>query len=455
MAALKDLSLDEMTATAATAISSATRTTTTDAATKPTTATLVQKGDVPVTAQDPSMLINNNNNSVLPQYHHHWSNVAFLDLFDWELASLVGISSSVSRRPLAEASCQPPSGIPARCCIGTVAGRERKNRPECRGKTLQQYHSMRDDVLLQLQKQEQAATTTRSTPTDHPQTMSCDLCRIMSLAYEHNLTFGIHGDSMTRQFLNVLECSLLRRGYQVNVTRSHPPLENHIFIIDSVEWNRSVTIYGYMQYVVPTNVSHPDMPGNNPHVNVLLTAFGLHWSLGSRRHPADKYRIALERLYEHLFLLTNNKNNNIRLLLHRETSAQHFDGDAGDYFLAQNSTNNTLCVPMDRRETAGWRESVVKQVATSKGYQVVLAEDYSPTTTALQSDDYHSSRENNNLTLVVLPFFNTSSEWHELHPYLPKSNSHMDCTHFCQSPYLFWPLWRSLRIAVERTVIAG
>jgi hypothetical protein len=41
-----------------------------------------------------------------------------------------------------------------------------------------------------------------------------------------------------------------------------------------------------------------------------------------------------------------------------------------------------------------------------------------------------------------LPFFNLTAQLHYLHP--------SECTHYCSTPYLWMPIWRSLRLAMDR-----
>ena len=45
--------------------------------------------------------------------------------------------------------------------------------------------------------------------------------------------------------------------------------------------------------------------------------------------------------------------------------------------------------------------------------------------------------------IFILPFANFSSNFHEL---LHKAN---ECTHYCSTPYLWYPIWRSLRLSME------
>ena len=50
--------------------------------------------------------------------------------------------------------------------------------------------------------------------------------------------------------------------------------------------------------------------------------------------------------------------------------------------------------------------------------------------------------------VVVLPYYYFTAAQYTMHPYL--SEDVQDCTHYCSSPFLYLPLWRSLRFAMDR-----
>jgi hypothetical protein len=61
------------------------------------------------------------------------------------------------------------------------------------------------------------------------------------------------------------------------------------------------------------------------------------------------------------------------------------------------------------------------------------------------------SRDDLLTEVVVLPYFNFTSQHHGMHPKGgDKEDDFQDCTHYCSSPYVYYPLWRSLRLAMER-----
>jgi hypothetical protein len=92
-----------------------------------------------------------------------------------------------------------------------------------------------------------------------------------------------------------------------------------------------------------------------------------------------------------------------------------------------------------------WRETCVKEAASQAGLRYVLAGSnmsrYSSVGSKSSVDGKSSSEE-----LIVLPFYNFTAEHYDQHP--PEVEA--DCTHYCPSPFLYMPLWRSLRFAMDR-----
>lgn len=390
----------------------------------------------------------------------HFSNIEFLDLFDWEVNSLLGIDGSIPRpRGAIFSSCQPPSGIHEGCCIGTLGHAEKaiSQRNLCGNKSLELYHSLRDSVL-----REHMPALPSTEPT------KCDLCRIMDLCLEHNITFGIWGDSVTRQMMESLECGLLRRGYQV----VKPQIDKAYtkYVISSPEWgdDSNVTMHVYIQYqVIPNLMKNPQAPGSPPDVNAIMTSYGLHFSIGSAspRHHPDGHTKGLHNLFTHLRTFSksrdgaNKSSSKFKLILHREASAQHFDAEGGDFFLAREkkewkNESQLICVPFQWGPKARWREYPVQNATLSAGFDyddnllLSSSEQKTVQSQSLSSRKSDVSAEKRKDTVVMLPFFDFTSTLHDFHP------SNQDCTHYCYNPYMWWPLWRSLRITMDKSLRA-
>jgi hypothetical protein len=58
--------------------------------------------------------------------------------------------------------------------------------------------------------------------------------------------------------------------------------------------------------------------------------------------------------------------------------------------------------------------------------------------------------------IAILPYYNFSAKLHDLHIILDidsaknKTEYRGECTHFCSTPFLWLPLWRSFRLAMDR-----
>jgi hypothetical protein len=264
---------------------------------------------------------------------------------------------------------------------------------------------------------------------------------------------------MTRQMMESFECGLFRRGYKVQ-----KPMQDKAYaryIIASPQWGeQKVTIHYHMQFKVLPKTSNPQMPGNHPDINAILTSFGLHHSAGATnaKNSQEDYRKGAARLYEHLKSFTTMNSttsdgaNKFKLMLHRETSAQHFDAEGGDFFWAidkkdqLNSSALLTCTPFQQGPSAEWRELAVKEAAIAAGFEFDTHHVQWWKQRESSPQVLSSSRRRDKI--VVLPFFDFTTTLHKYHPL------NQDCTHFCYSPYLWWPLWRSLRIAMEEGLSA-
>jgi hypothetical protein len=113
--------------------------------------------------------------------------------------------------------------------------------------------------------------------------------------------------------------------------------------------------------------------------------------------------------------------------MYRETSAQHFDNDGGEWSdrFNGNDGDNIVCTPITG--TVKWRTRMFKEVAKNSGYSVV--------------DSFHQPKVKKEV--VFLPFFDWSSK-------LISLKDGQDCTHFCYTPHMWYPMWRHVRIALDR-----
>ena len=179
----------------------------------------------------------------------------------------------------------------------------------------------------------------------------------------------------------------------------------------------------------------------------LILGFGLHWR-SSNETPntyrrADSYTWAMTDLFQKLQF-----QGTVQLLIHRETSAEHYDGPGGDryewYHNYRDPTKDQYCQPLNDHDVlAGWRKRSIAKAAQQTGHDVVIA---SPNMPPFPSGTGRPE-------VVVLPYFDfTARTQSSFHPYhgstgIPVSQ---DCMHWCSAPFLYVPSWRSLRLAMDR-----
>jgi hypothetical protein len=162
--------------------------------------------------------------------------------------------------------------------------------------------------------------------------------------------------------------------------------------------------------------------------DLLVFDHGLHYAPS---HQSQKF------LDESLLLLAGlRRRASLKLLAWRETSAQHWN-TTGGYFYPGTSAGDFMrqpCTPIGSPEyVKGFRLPLMAQAANDTGFRIRNVLDPTFTTSPLEADD-----------LVVLPFRAYSSMAHGLHP------ERADCTHFCHTPFFWLPLWRTLRLAMDR-----
>jgi hypothetical protein len=350
-------------------------------------------------------------------FHH--ASVAVLGLQDWEIASIQGDTAESS-----DASCQPPLHISKQCCLGTFSmggDIDYHHRYHCHAVHRAQYEQL----------QQHAASSA-----------DCDVCRIVQLSRQYNLTTAFFGDSMTNQVVQGLICELQRRNYKVNVRKipgKHGEVCKRcikwtmILQISSPFWNDNnssfVEIKFLFQYRYPFYYPPEELEVATS-ADILVINLGLHWSWNGRMVETGRmhYRKSIHDFLH--FLKTHGTH---QLLVYRETSAQHFDADGGDWGLRTN-TSVTTCVAIRDYQSpaAAWREAKVAKAAKAQGYKLLSAFDLP---TAITSDEQPE--------LVVLPWWNFTAQHFEMHP--PE-----ECSHYCSSPFLYLPLWKGLRNAMDR-----
>ncbi len=311
--------------------------------------------------------------------------------------------------------CNNPVGVPDSCCPGSFSQG---------GEVYTPLRHRCDDADYEIVEQ-LAMQFFASWPAEGE---SCDTCRILDILRFHNLPLTILGDSVTMQAVDGLLCELTRRNCVVEMnytTREKFRLgwgnikARTLLKVKSPTWREDelVTIQFFFVYSVPLNM----VPGEDEELN---KAGGVFWfNVGLHDHAVPQLRAFFEDLKE---------NSTFSLILFRETTAQHFDVPGGMYSHDLSSTN---CTPIQWTENVGRRDRVVRDAALQAGYEVI------------------SSPRNASLgKLVMLSYHNFTVPLHGIHPVNHgdfKNATNGECTHYCSTPFLWMPLWRTMRISLD------
>ncbi|GKY99647.1 hypothetical protein MPSEU_000918700 [Mayamaea pseudoterrestris] len=333
----------------------------------------------------------------------------------------------------AERICAPPAGIPSYCCLGSSSsGHEINFHPE---KCLNNL----DNMLLPYEKlQNLSLQWLQDHPLPFPGERTCDLCQILEVLFQHNLTLAFLGDSMTRQVTVGLDCDLRRQGYNVtswidkltNDTSFQPyrwDSTQHVHVTSN-DGQQSTTIRFF-------NMFRPDAAAREaifrmyPGIDILVFDHGVHYQVYKQLHEFMRDSTAeLDWLRKR-----------VPLILWRESSSQHFDTPGG-HFRFEVLRNRDSCIPMKEADYYNTSFTTNSMRDLLHAMNLTLVDASAPNFTALP-ETLHE--------LVMLPFRQFTKTLWELHPGFP------DCTHFCTTPYVWLPIWRSLRVAIERSVRYG
>lgn len=364
----------------------------------------------------------------------------FLDLLPWETTSLLTLQNETTSLEVADNGCNPPDGISRQCCIGDHT----RPRTVCSGKTLQDYQRLKSIALqhtvpLPPARHDNNNSDNGSHSRDednNDRTNPCDICRIANLLLRHNLTISFVGDSITRQSVSAFMCELQRRNYTVESSLFGFDSYSLSFRIHDRRDDTATTVNGsfYNHYTFPKDTAFWDE--QLPQTDVLVVNYGLHWVLGTHRvsFQPDTFRVKLRKCLAYWSNFTSFP----RLVVFRESSAQHFDSNGGEYWLRRNKSD--ACVPLQHQhwnesENLGWREELVRRVVQNQGYKLLTANE------SLSSQPDYGRRE-----IILAPFLHYTAKLEFMHA----NPTVGDCTHYCYSPYLWWPFWRSLRMAMDR-----
>jgi hypothetical protein len=375
-----------------------------------------------------------------------------LPLLEWEVESM---SENAATRV-----CQPPNHIPTTCCLGSRSKGLHYEQGVC-AKPISVHERLANDTLHYLQP------STRMWQNSKWPQQDCDLCRIIDYLLYFNWTLALPGDSLTRQAFVGLECELHRRGYRVTNNSRRPSQRPRAYgwqygcreIVtltvrpnENTNSNSTATIVFYAIYRPGLDNIQMDYIIQNS--DVIVFDHGLHW----KPSQAQEFREAMTTLLRAFrqdrspqdqlldiaqgpqnianelsnYITTLSATRRYQLVVWRETSAQHF-GFPGGHFQHFRKHEVGICFPIEQ-DTAGFRWTLMEEAAHRNNF----------TTLNVLDPHFVQTPRTNPDELVLLPYRNYTLPFHYMHP--------DECTHYCNDPHIWLPIWRGLRIAMDRTV---
>ena len=290
----------------------------------------------------------------------HSSNVAVLDLLDWEEncikeGSLLVVSNETqrSRDRQLTSRCRPPPRLVSDCCEGdfssggtliNIAMDKCASSFETSAHRNSSLQMRAREFLAKMPLPSQSANNIGGNKDDNATDMACDICRIVEVSRQNNLTVVFLGDSMQAQVFQGLIYELQRRQYSTHLRNNATHREGfwktkiqyrETLTIQSQDWLEddklpsAVTMKFFQLYILP--FEYPEELEEVVNAgDILVLGFGLHWNSDLPQFPLSTPHTYTSTMSD---LLSYVKHNGTRtkLLVHRQTSAQHFDAPVGDY----------------------------------------------------------------------------------------------------------------------------
>jgi hypothetical protein len=242
-----------------------------------------------------------------------------------------------------------------------------------------------------------------------------------------------------RQVAMGLECDLRRRNYNVSVTLEERPVIDGRWRYRWASTYHMTILHGRQQTVIrffnmfrPNSEAHglPEILQTYP-VDVLIFDHGLHFLKHEKGEFLEDSLPALQLLGE-----------KVPLLIWRETTSQHYDNPGG-HFDREGLDGETSCVNVPLSEQTN-------QPAAVDWMQELVVQQMNWTMIDASAPNFVSTpRSSGQQELVMIPFRRFTSYLWDLHPGFP------DCSHFCSTPFVWVPIWRSLRLAIDRGLWTG
>jgi hypothetical protein len=163
--------------------------------------------------------------------------------------------------------------------------------------------------------------------------------------------------------------------------------------------------------------------------DILFFNVGLHWGPAGMQ---DQYKARMRATMKSLKQYAMDK---ISLFVFWETSAHQQFNNSGGYYI--NGRRSRGCVPHKSDDSLfGWRERALLDAINETGLTILPIDPGGK-----KSPIMHPTRDKQN-EIVLIPFKKFADELFDLH-------NGNECTHYCSTPHLWNPLWRSLRLAMD------
>jgi len=371
----------------------------------------------------------------------------YLPLWEWEKDS-IGLNSTAPR------ICNPPEGVPRTCCVGALShGAEPVWQEEhCRNTHPEKTEPWTKEYMKGI---------------PYESGRPCDVCEIAHLLAKLNWTLALQGDSVTNQVWEGLVCEFARRGFPIKVegefiedTPETNPDWLHRFTLQenlTVTLSNTTTVtlryyraYRSSEFLLKRSLSENDM---------VVFDHGLHY-------PPNLE--ALELLQDMRALLNFSQNyeeSRVKVLAWRETTAQHFSTFPGGYYLryltdgfpricGRINENFTVeayrevlsNISSDHLQNIGFNEDLMQNLANmyprNKLFEAANTTENFTWVDASDPNFLHTPPSPFGKELVFLPFRDYTKEVTYLH--------NGECTHYCANPFLWQPVWRDIRLALQR-----
>jgi hypothetical protein len=271
----------------------------------------------------------------------HSPHLDVLDIMDWEAdcikegALLVKSNETEhSKERQLRSRCNPPKELIVDCCEGPFSSAGTVVNVAL-DKCAQSFKSSEHNNS---ELQRHARTFLAELPVPNRGNNSlCDVCQIVELCRKNNLTIAFLGDSMQAQVFQGLIYELQRRNYKTKLVNNST--QNEGFWKTTIQYRETLEIRVgshspvmmkfFQVYILPFQ-NHAEMTEAIDSGDILVLGFGLHWNSDVPEHPMSLPGAYISSMFDFLSYIRLH-GTRTKLLVHRETSAQHFDAPQGDY----------------------------------------------------------------------------------------------------------------------------